>query len=133
MKIMIDTNIFISAILNPKGRVAEALNKALSPPFYAVTSDYVLKELEDIFRIKFPNRISELESFFLTSLDVIQIIPTPIIISVIELTIRDPNDRPIIRTAIYSKVDYLLTGDKDFLESSIQNPIIISVSDFLQL
>ena len=35
---MIATNFFISAILNPKGRVAEALNKALSPPFYAVTS-----------------------------------------------------------------------------------------------
>ena len=41
MKIMIDTNIFISAILNPKGRVAEALNKALSPPFSAVTNYHI--------------------------------------------------------------------------------------------
>lgn len=33
MKILIDTSIFISAALFPKGRAAEALHKALTSPY----------------------------------------------------------------------------------------------------
>ena len=45
MKIMIDTNIFISAALFPKGRAAEALFKALAAPYQPVVCDYVIDEL----------------------------------------------------------------------------------------
>ena len=50
-----------------------------------------------------------------------------------ENQIRDPNDRPLLRAAIKYEADIFLTGDKDFLESGVQNPKIISVSDFLEL
>lgn len=33
MRVMIDTNIFISAALFPNGKAAVALNKALLPPY----------------------------------------------------------------------------------------------------
>ena len=39
MRVMIDTNIFISAALFPKGRAAEALLKALAPPYQPVVCD----------------------------------------------------------------------------------------------
>ena len=42
---MIDTNIFISAALFPKGRAAEALYKTLASPYQPVVCDYVIDEL----------------------------------------------------------------------------------------
>ncbi len=50
-----------------------------------------------------------------------------------EYRIRDVKDHPILRAALYAHVDFLLTGDKDFLQSSIIDPRIISVSEFLDL
>lgn len=38
---------------------------------------------------------------------------------------------PILQAAISAKADYLLTGDKDFLESNIKKPMCISPTDFL--
>ena len=48
-------------------------------------------------------------------------------------SIRDEKDRPILRAALDAGADLFLTGDKDFLESSVTDPRIISVSDFLMM
>lgn len=50
-----------------------------------------------------------------------------------EEKIRDVNDRPILRAAIHAKADILLTGDKDFLESGLYNPKIMTAADFLAM
>ena len=42
MMIMIDTNVIISAVLNPSGRSVEALIKALNKPFEPVVCSYIL-------------------------------------------------------------------------------------------
>ena len=47
--------------------------------------------------------------------------------------VRDVKDRPILRAAIKSKADVLLTGDKVFLESGIDNPAIMTPEEFLRL
>ena len=50
-----------------------------------------------------------------------------------ETQIRDVNDRPILRAAIHANVDILLTGDKDFLESGIKTPLILTPAEFLKI
>jgi predicted nucleic acid-binding protein len=50
-----------------------------------------------------------------------------------EAKIRDPKDRPILRAALNAGADLFLTGDKDFLESSVTDPRIISVPEFLDM
>ena len=47
-----------------------------------------------------------------------------------EEKIRDADDRPILRAAIEAGVDILLTGDKDFLESSVAKPKIMTAAQF---
>ena len=47
MRVMIDTNIIISAALFPNGRTAQAFRKALVYPFRALICDYVVEELHD--------------------------------------------------------------------------------------
>ena len=133
MRVMIDTNIFISSALFPKGRAAEALWKALGPPYQPVVCEYVIDELHRKFREKFPERTVELEAFLYTALPSFTVVPTPEETIEVESAIRDPKDRPILRAALNAGADLFLTGDKDFLESSVSDPRIISVSAFLEM
>ena len=50
-----------------------------------------------------------------------------------ESQIRDADDRPILRAAIAAKADVLLTGDKDFLESGLKKPMIMTPAEFLSM
>ena len=129
MTIMLDTNIIISAALFPNGRTAEAFFKALQPPYQPVICDYVVDELHRKFGEKFPQRLTELEAFLFNALSFIKLVPTP----EESVDARDPKDRPILRAALDANVDLFLTGDKDFLESSVTDPRIISVPDFLAM
>lgn len=131
MIIMLDTNIIISAALFPNGRTAQAFMKALQPPYQPVVCDYVVDELHRKFRSKFPQRLTELEAFLFNALLFIKLVPTPEDVVDAEKKIRDPKDRPILRAALETGVDLFLTGDRDFLESSVTDPRIISVPEFL--
>lgn len=133
MKVMIDTNIFISAALFPNSRAAQALYKAMIEPYQPVTCDYVVDELHRKFREKFPNKMVEMEAFLFSALQSIKVVQTPEKIINEESLIRDEKDRPILRAALDAGADLFLTGDKDFLESSVTDPRIVSVSTFLEL
>ena len=131
MKVMIDTNIIISAALSPKGNVAKAFIKAVLPPYEPVVCDYIVDELHRKFQEKFPRRTTELEAFLYHAMQVIKTVPTPDDPLDDEGKIRDVKDRPILRAARKANVALLLTGDLDFLESDIINPEIISAVDFI--
>ncbi len=131
MRVMIDSNIFISAALFPNGRTAQALLKTLNPPYQPVVCDYVVDEVRRKFREKFPHRLTQLEAFFYNALELIELVPTPEVAVSSETKIRDVKDRPILRAALNAHADLFLTGDGDFLESSVTDPRIISVADFL--
>lgn len=133
MKIMLDTNILISAVLFPRGKAALALNKALASPYDPMISDYVLDEFRRKFSEKFRERQEEMEAFLSGFLTVVQVVVTPEIEAEPEGRIRDPKDRPILRAALDAHADLFLTGDKDFLESQVTDPRIVSVTDFLEL
>ena len=132
-RVMIDTNIFISAILFPNGKASSALKKALTHPYQPVTCDYVIDELQRKFQEKFPDKITELGDFLYASLSIIDLVKTPETIVKDEKLIRDEKDRPILRAALDAGADLFLTGDKDFLESSVKDPRIISVAEFLEM
>ena len=133
MKVMIDTNIIISAALFPNGTAAQALYKSMLPPYEPVLCDYVVDEVHRKFEEKFPDKLVELEAFLYTALPSFSLVSTPEEVVESESRIRDPKDRPILRAALNSGADLFLTGDKDFLESSVEDPRIISVRSFLEL
>lgn len=132
MKVMIDTNIIISAAITPGGNAAKAFIKAVLPPYKPIVCDYIVDEVHRKFQEKFPTHITELEAFLFNALQVIKVVSTPSIELSEEQKIRDLKDRPILRAARNAGADLLLTGDRDFLESDITNPRIISTADFLR-
>lgn len=132
MRILIDTNILISAALNSHGTPYLTYIKAVTSPNQAVISDQNIDELKRIFNRKFPNKINLLESFLSGIMSVVEVIETPITDIPDEEKIRDIKDRPILRATVMNKVDIILTGDKDFLESGINSPKIMTASEFLE-
>lgn len=131
MKVLIDTNILISAALSNNGLPYQAFVKAVSYPNHGVICEQNIDEMRRIFNRKFPAKIQALESFLSLALLTLEIVPTPIEEQEIESKIRDINDRPILRAAISSGADILLTGDKDFIESGILNPKVMSATEFV--
>lgn len=49
-----------------------------------------------------------------------------------EESIRDPNDRPFLRAALFADADVLLTGAKDFMEFGLTKPLIMTPAEFLE-
>lgn len=133
MRILIDTNILISAALNSHGTPYKAYLKAVTYPNKGIICDQNIEELWRIFNRKFPTKISMLEKFLAYSLSVIEVATTPEMEEDAEKLIRDVKDRPILRTALNAKADVLLTGDKDFLESGVTDPKIMTAAEFLEI
>lgn len=132
MKILIDTNILISAVLKPDGTPYKAFLKAVTYPNKGVICEQNVEELWRIFQLKFPTKIDMLEKFFTYSLTVLEVVSIPHDKENDEIKIRDVKDRPILRAAIRAKVDVILTGDKDFLEAEIFHPKIMTATEFIQ-
>ena len=131
MKILIDTNVLVSAALNPNGVPAAAYKKAASYPNRGMICEQNLDELKRIFQQKFPKKLAALEAFLDTARTTLELVPVPKEEMALEAAIRDIDDRPILRAAVKAGADILLTGDKDFLSSDITHPAMMSPGEFI--
>jgi putative PIN family toxin of toxin-antitoxin system len=132
MKIFIDTNIIISSILKPESVPSQAFIKAVSSPNQAFVCQQNIDELIRIFEKKFPAKLPILQKFLDSATPKLKIVPTSEAEVMSEKNIRDVKDRPILRSALSIDADILLTGDKDFLESSVKKPKILNAKDFVE-
>jgi len=110
-KVVVDTNIFISALLGSKTckHLYEGLEKG---HFQLVLSSELLMELEEVVkRAKFELDEREVKSFIgLIKRRSIEVIPSE------RITLcRDPKDNLVLESAIVIKIDFIVTGDKDLL------------------
>ncbi len=131
MRVLIDTNILISAALSVNGTPFKAYVKASSYPNHGLICEQNVDEMKRIFNKKFPNRLDALNRFLSIALMTLELVPIPTEEYTSEGQIRDVADRPILRAAINANADVLLTGDKDFLESGVTNPRIMTATEFI--
>ena len=132
MRVLIDTNILISAALNADGVPFQAYIKAASYPNRGLICEQNIDEMKRIFNKKFPNHLSSLNKFLSAALPTLELTPIPAKENKSESQIRDKKDRPILRAAIYAKADVILTGDKDFLESGLKKPLVLAPAEFVK-
>ena len=125
MRILIDTNILISAILFPNSRVAKTLIY-VTQYHNVVLCDKNVSELRDVLSRKKPEKLLDAE-ILLVEMSY-ELIPATYHINQV---IRDAKDQPILNAAIIADVDIILTGDKDFLCLDIEKPKCMTVNDFL--
>jgi putative PIN family toxin of toxin-antitoxin system len=133
VRVLIDTNVLISAALSATGTPFKAYVKAASHPNQGLICEQNVDEMKRIFNQKFPKRVAALDRFLSLALITLELVPIPTDVNILESKIRDINDRPILRAAIAAKADVLLTGDKDFLEAGVKHPMILTPSEFLDI
>lgn len=128
MRIMLDTNVLLSSILFPNKRFSQML-EYISQNHRLVLSSFVIEELSAVTKRKFPEKQKVIDRF-LTDLSY-EYVYTPHRMKGGLFEIRDPNDYPVLYTAIIENIDILITGDKDFISLIIKKPQILTPSDFI--
>lgn len=130
MRVMIDTNVLISIFLFPSAKMLSLVG-AITERHTIILPSYVLAELKNVIKRKFPQKYHLLDRF-------IQELPfilayTPERINAEKYPeIRDKKDLPILVTAILEDVDVLITGDADFAAVEIERPEILTPAGFLE-
>lgn len=103
MRVLIDTNVLISAALNAESAPFQAYVKAASYPNRGLICEQNVDELKRIFNKKFPQRLAALDRFLSLALLTLELVPVPLEETGAEALIRDGKDRPILRAAIAGK------------------------------
>ena len=131
IRVMLDTNILFSAMYSLSGKPFAAFSKASNMPYRLILCDQILDELRRNFNLKFPEKIPVVEKFLsILQYDLITIMTDDAVV-LDESKIRDITDRPILRAARKANIDIFVTGDRDFLESTITNPQIMTAAEFV--
>ena len=127
MRVVLDTNVIISAVLFG-GRPASALDAANTNGRVLVVSDAILAEVRRVLTGKFrqsPDSTDRVLNRVRTLSDLV----TP------HLTVtecRDPDDNRILEAAIAGSADYIVSGDADLLSmGAFRGVQIPSVAAFL--
>ena len=131
MRVFVDTNVVISSMLFPNGKVARVFSHLLEK-HTVIISSYTKEECKEVFEKKFPEKLKQLAIFF----DGINFeeFATPNKIDENKYPkIRDVKDLPVLVSAILSDSDILLTGDKDFEDLKIDKPLIFSPAKYFEL
>lgn len=120
MKILLDTNVLISAVVF--GGKAKQMIWLLQEKNYEIyVSEYIEQEFKNKLKEKWPTVSDEAYRLYKS-------IGFPVLKSTNAKLgdLRDPKDVPVLSDAIQYEVDVLVTGDKDFLEADMKRPVILS-------
>jgi putative PIN family toxin of toxin-antitoxin system len=125
---MLDTNVLISAILFPATKMDIMMN-CIFTQHQLVLSSYVVDELKNVVKRKFPQKESAIERFLMMMS--YEYVYTPKDTDKKLFKIRDGKDYPVLYTAIIENIDILITGDKDFSDIDIEKPEIMTPTEFM--
>ena len=121
MRILLDTNILVGAAADGQGLAGRLLQEIASGPHVLVNSPYVLSEVARVLAYprlqarwqldqktvrEFVSRVSDIAEIVLTT--------TPD-----RIVAADPDDDPIVQTAVLGGVDVLCTRDTHLLDSAV--------------
>lgn len=129
MKVMLDTNVLVSAFVFKSKKMNELIYK-LSVEHEIVICSYTIEELKELVNTKFKVTQKDLDEFLKDFPFILVYSPTTVENKLFE--IRDKNDYIILHTAIIENVDVFITGDKDFNDIDIDKPEIMNVTEFLE-
>ena len=126
MRVLIDSNVLLSALFYPESKPAKALIHA-ADNHELILTDHNIAELRRIASEKFSEGHADIE-LFLNELT-FELITAP---EAPQKLINDPKDAPILNAAIIANVDIIISGDKHFLELNIEHPIVMKAAEYLK-
>lgn len=138
-RIVIDTNVLVSAMLTPKGNPAKILKLILQGKLNLIISPAILEETRQVFnypklvKLMKKNKITrkEVNDFLVKMSKVAVITPGKLDIDTIS---DDPTDNKILACAVEREADYIISGDHHLTDLKIFHGIeIVDPSTFLKI
>jgi uncharacterized protein len=133
IRAVIDTNILIRSVLNPKGPTGLILEELRAGRFRLIYSEPLLEELAGVLaRPRFRNKykvsgddVSDILSLIVQEGE--EVSPS----APIEAC-RDPKDNKVLEAAVFGQADVIVTGDEDlFALDPFEGIRILGLPDFL--
>ncbi|MFH1075392.1 MAG: putative toxin-antitoxin system toxin component, PIN family [Pseudomonadota bacterium] len=129
MRVVLDTNVLVSALLKPHGNPAKILRLILQGDIEIVTNEHIFTEYIDVLR----------RPRFSLNMDNVQVvmdylrsvgINAPTLCE--SFSLPDIDDEPFLEAALSGKAEVLITGNKrHFPKSACKKQKVLSPSEFL--
>lgn len=135
LKVILDTNQFVSALISKKGAPAKLLQAWKNRSFILITSQDIIEEIQHVLQYPHITKKYHLKKEYIESLiNLIEheavVLSDSIPLNVIK---EDPSDNKFLACAIESEADYIISGDKHLLNlCEYKNIPIITVQNFLE-
>jgi putative PIN family toxin of toxin-antitoxin system len=128
VKVVIDANVLVSALLSPFGGPSQILELVSSSKITLLIDSRIFAEYREVLKrkrffippdlqVKIPGRISEL-ALWISS-------------EPLKLKLPDPEDRMFVEVAMAGNADILITGNKKHFPLSTRKLRILTPSEFL--
>ena len=138
-RVVIDTNLFVSGTISPRGLPHQLLQAWLKGAFTLLISAEQRAEVQEVlFRPEIARRYNlseEAKAHLLFLIDTLAL-QAPLR-QRLPIHVRDPKDDHLLAAALGGKADYLVTGDADLLtldrDPKLPNLRILAVRPFLNL
>jgi len=126
---VIDTNVFMAALLNPSGAPAKIRRRWQQRQFETFISEAVLEEYADV--LTHAPAIALIDAQFL--IDEIEALSSRVEISGTLQACKDPDDDKFLETAVTGGADFLVTKNlKHFPHKSYEGVRIVNVAKLLK-
>lgn len=121
MRILLDTNVLVRAAANEQGLAGRLLHEVVSGFHILVSSPFVLGEVSRVLaypRLQARWRLGEdtIRNFVSGVSDIAEIVHTT---APDRVVVADPDDDPIVQTAVLGGVDVLCTRDTHLLDQAV--------------
>ncbi|MEA2081386.1 MAG: putative toxin-antitoxin system toxin component, PIN family [Elusimicrobiota bacterium] len=136
LKVVIDTNQFVSAVISRKGASAQLLKAWQNCLYTLVTSKKIIKEIKRVF--EYPHiakkyHLKKKDTTLLISLveHEAAVLSDSLHLNVIK---DDPDDNKFLACAVEANANYIVSGDKHLLNlRHYKNISVVTVRKFLEI
>ena len=130
LRVVLDSNVYVSAFTHPQGRLFQIWRQAVMRTFHLLVSPAIIDELGGVLRDKFGWQDKETRDRLKLLVKVAEIVNTTEALSVIE---DDPDDNRILECAVFGQADLIVSADYHIRRlKSYQGIGIVSPTDFLR-
>lgn len=130
MRVVFDTNIYVSALVLPGGRADIALSRVVDGSDRLLISRPIMDELLGVLARKFSRDADELSRMAVFLADLAELVSPRHKLEVL----RDDADNRVLECATAGKADAVVTGDKALLDvQSFEGIRILSLAQYLDV
>ena len=108
MRIVIDTNVLVSGVMNPQGPPGRIVDEVLAGAFTVLYDDRIMSEYREVLaRPAFGFSLTDIDAL----LDFIEMTGEPVTGLRLPIVLPDPRDLPFLEVAAAGRADAVITGN----------------------